>query len=93
MKSRISIWRSFKTMLTLASDAPCLSYEIAPKITPVSVELTLIVAVRLWKPCGPSVCGVGLSTSLRSPRHAISTVRFCNVSVVWLTIKRSTKSA
>lgn len=45
----------------------------------------------LWKLCGASVCVVGRSTSLRSPRVANSKQRFCRVSFVWLTISTSTR--
>jgi hypothetical protein len=38
-------WISLRTMLTLASEAPSLSNVAFPKMTPVSVELTLMVAV------------------------------------------------
>ena len=54
------------------------------------LELTLMVALILWKLCGAIVYVDGRSTSFKSPRVAKSKQRFCSVFGVWLT--RSTSA-
>eukprot|EP00850_Spirogloea_muscicola_P011152 SM000068S20584 [mRNA] locus=s68:312454:315178:+ [translate_table: standard] len=75
----ISIWMSFKTT-TFRSSTLVVSYTMLPKMTPVSVEETLIFARICLLASGPS-----RSTSLRSPIVANSRQRFCKVSVVRFT--------
>ena len=73
----ISMWMSFR--MTHCSAKPGPSQRMLPKMTPVSVDETLIVALILWKLCGAIVYVVGLSTSFRSPSVAKSRQRFWRV--------------
>ena len=75
----------------ITHDSPMLgpSQRMLPKITPVSVEETLMVALMLWKPCGAMVKTEGRSTIFRSPSVAKSMHRFWRVFGVWLTRRTS----
>jgi hypothetical protein len=83
----MSTWISLST--THVSVVPD-SQIMLPKITPDSVDETLIEVLTLWKLIGPRVWVVGLSTSFKSPRVANSRHRFCMVVCVWFTIRTST---
>ena len=60
-----------------------------PKMIPFSVEETLTLALIEQKSNGPMTTGDGRSTNFKSPKVANSKVTFCNVSLVWFTIKTS----
>ena len=53
----------------------CPSHRMLPKMTPVSIDETLMVGLMLWKPWGAMVYTAGRSTILRSPRVAKSKQR------------------